>query len=826
MKKIISVILSLTLIVCFSFNCAPAVSAETYTGACGDNLSWEYNDENETLTITGVGDMTDYSASEHAPWYMYRKYVTSIVIGEEVTSIGNRAFYSFSGLISIILSDSVTDIGAEAFGRCSLLKSFVLPNGVKTIGKNAFAECIRLSTITLPSSLTYLSDYLFDGCTSLKSITVPKDVSGIGEGAFNGCTELTRISVDKNNEKYYSDGNCVIEKNTKTLVLGCQSSIIPDDVTGIGDYAFLSCYELTKIDIPSSVTSIGYEAFAWCYGLTSITIPVGVTSIGASAFSYCRKITSVTLPKGVTSIGSFTFYGCNELTSVTLLNNTVNIGDSAFENCNSLNNVYFLGTETQKNSLNISSDNTDIIYSKWHYCSETVNNPSCTETGSSVISCSDCTYSITTILPATGHNYSVTTISPTCISKGYDVHTCLKCNDSYKDNYTNFSQHVYTPVVTSPDCTKAGYTTYTCETCKGSYVSDYVSALGHNFEDVVTNPTCKEKGYTTHTCTRCTESYVDSYTSVVDHNFGEWLTRTETSCIEQGEEYRVCSVCKAEETRKISVTGHNYIPVVTSPDCTKAGYTTYTCETCKGSYVSDYVSALGHNFETTVHQPDCTQNGYTEYKCSRCDSQYNSDYVNMLGHDYQVTSNTATCTEDGIITYTCSLCKDVFSRPYITRGHTFSDEWTVDTEPTYLSEGEKSRHCLYCEERTSISSVPVKLHTGNCTDTVEWGYNEVTKQLIVFGEGELPEYSDAFIAEPWYMYKGKITSLVVEEGITGLGVNTFSKLTMLETVILPSDIIYIGDGVFANCKKLSSINLENVTSTSDTAFYGCSSLIR
>lgn len=58
-------------------------------------------------------------------------------------------------------------------------------------------------------------------------------------------------------------------------------------VTGIGDFAFNCCYDLTSVTIPSSVESIGENAFAFCYALTSVTIPSGVTGIGDGAFSFC-----------------------------------------------------------------------------------------------------------------------------------------------------------------------------------------------------------------------------------------------------------------------------------------------------------------------------------------------------------------------------------------------------------------------------------------------------------------------------------------------------------------------------------------------------------
>ena len=187
-----------------------------------------------------------------------------------------------------------------------------------SIGEYAFALYTGLTSITIPDSVTSIDVAAFAYCTGLSSITIPDSVTSIGESAFSGCSELTSIIVVEGNSKYHSEGNCIIETETKTLILGCKTSDIPTDgsVTSIGDWAFAYCTGLSSITIPDSVTSIGSFAFYECTGLTSITIPNSVTSIGDWAFAYCRSLTSITIPNSVTSIGSDAFYGCIGLTSI------------------------------------------------------------------------------------------------------------------------------------------------------------------------------------------------------------------------------------------------------------------------------------------------------------------------------------------------------------------------------------------------------------------------------------------------------------------------------------------------------------------------------
>ena len=186
---------------------------------------------------------------------------------------------------------------------------------------------------------------------------------------------IEQITVDENNTKYKSEGNCIIEKDTNTLVLGCKTSIIPNGVTSIDESAFklcesfenikvdesnsnysvennliidkttntlvIACKSITSISIPSSVTSIGKYAFSGCSSLTSIDIPSSVKSIGDFAFIFCDGLTSIEIPSSVTSIGYEAFYDNTGLTSVMFGENSQleSIGNSAFEGCSSLTNI-------------------------------------------------------------------------------------------------------------------------------------------------------------------------------------------------------------------------------------------------------------------------------------------------------------------------------------------------------------------------------------------------------------------------------------------------------------------------------------------------------
>ena len=308
--------------------------------------------------------------------------LTSVTISDSVTSIADNAFHGCSSLTSITIPDSVTSIGEGAFEGCDSLASIVVEEGnavyhserncliktnrktliagcknsvipsdgsVTSIGDWAFSGCSSLTSINIPDSVTSIGDYAFWGCSSLTSVNIPDSVTSIGEAAFYGCSSLESIVVDEGNTVYHSEGNCIIETDSKTLIVGCKSSVIPSDgsVTSIGNSAFSGCRSLSSINIPDSVTSIGDWAFNRCSLLTSISIPDSVTSIDDFAFWGCSSLTSVNIPDSVASIGKAAFSGCSSLSSINMPDGVTSIGDSAFSGCSSLTSIIFQGTKEQ-----------------------------------------------------------------------------------------------------------------------------------------------------------------------------------------------------------------------------------------------------------------------------------------------------------------------------------------------------------------------------------------------------------------------------------------------------------------------------------------------
>ena len=297
-----------------------------------EDLSTKVTEEDLNEAITdefGVKYSKDGRKLLKAPYELDNTYS----IKEGVKIICERAFFCCGSLSSLVIPDSVSRIGNGAFNGCYYLQKLEIPDGVTRIGEGAFAGCDSLKSLVIPASVVnikgdpfycwtgklrclspyyiYEDNVLFDRDKSTiisfrdikaTSYTIPDSVTSIGERAFSGCESLTSL-------------------------------VIPDRVVSIGDGAFEGCESLKNLVIPDNITSIGKGVFQGCSSLTDIVIPNRVTSIGEGAFFACNSLTSIVIPSSVICIGTWAFYGCESLKSLVIPDSVTSIGDETFYGC-------------------------------------------------------------------------------------------------------------------------------------------------------------------------------------------------------------------------------------------------------------------------------------------------------------------------------------------------------------------------------------------------------------------------------------------------------------------------------------------------------------
>lgn len=224
------------------------------------------------LTITGTGDMPDYTSSTGSPWYDFRDYILSIVVDDGITKIGDGTFCHLDKMVSISLSNSVTALGDNCFYDCKALGSIAIPEGVTDLSSdNIFQMCSSLSEVHLPASLTKISgSYVFSG------------------------SPITKI--------YYSG----------TLAQWLSYDL--DDITNYPCNLYIGGERLENLTIPSSITTIRDGAFE-NIKLNSVTIPEQVTSISDFAFMG-SSVSNVVISSSVTNVGMSAFTSCSSLKRV------------------------------------------------------------------------------------------------------------------------------------------------------------------------------------------------------------------------------------------------------------------------------------------------------------------------------------------------------------------------------------------------------------------------------------------------------------------------------------------------------------------------------
>ena len=252
---------------------------------------------------------------QYIPAYLchYQRKLKSVVIPDNVLSIGDYAFYYCDSLAGIHIGANVREIGQYSIQSTPWYKTWwaAQDNGevyINSVLMGYHGTMPANTTVKVKKWTTCIAANAFSAQKNLTDISIPATVTTIGSNAFYNCTGLTSFTI-------------------------------PGNVKRLGSSAFSNCKNITSLTIAEGVDSIGNSAFSGCTGLTSIVIPSTLKTINSSVFSGCTGLTSITISEGVQTIQNYAFYGCKGLTSITIPSTVVNCESNITPECSGLKSV-------------------------------------------------------------------------------------------------------------------------------------------------------------------------------------------------------------------------------------------------------------------------------------------------------------------------------------------------------------------------------------------------------------------------------------------------------------------------------------------------------
>ena len=758
--------------------------ASVKTGKCGDNVTYSLDTETGVLTISGTGNMRDYTVKQYNS-YIFRntfldsndQYVKKLIIDFGVTSIGEYSFYNCTRLESVTIPDSVTSIGSCAFSGCTSLTSVIIPNSVTSIGWYAFSGCTNLTSITIPDSVTSIGSYAFEDCTSLTSVTIGNSVTSISESAFKNCTSLTSLTIP--------DSVTSIGYSAFKECMSLTSVTIPDSVTSIGDDAFYECRSLESVTIGNNVTNIGSSAFNWCNNLTDITIPDSVTTIGPSAFSntayYNDKsnwdkgvlylsnclidtnddLTDYTIKDGTRIIANNAFYNCTSLTSVTIPDSVTSIGYYAFSGCTNLIRVNYSGTKSQWKAITIGYDNSYLTRA--------------------IIICTDG-------IIGNGNTVTIDNLE----YKIYDDTTSLV---GYVDTPENLMipesvwYEGYTFKVTSIGCGAF----LNCTSLTSVTIPDSVTSIGDS---------------AFYGCTSLTSvSIPDSVTSIDDSAFYG------------------CSNLKSvnysgtkSQWKAITIGSDNSYLTRAFIKCTDGiigNENTVTVDSViyrlNDDYTAQVISYSGTPGNITISE--CVSYEGITFKVTSIGSSAFKDCTSLTS---VTIPNSVESIGDNAFNGCTSLTSITIPDSVTTIGNNAFSGCSSLTSVTIPNSVESIGDNAF-QNCSSLTSATIG---NNVTSIGSSAFKDCTSLTSV----TIPNSVES-IGDNAFNGCTSLTSITIPDSVTTIGNNAFSGCSSLTSVTIPNSVESIGDNAFQNCSSLTSATIgNNVTSIGSSAFFGCSKL--
>lgn len=713
-------LLSILLVLLMALTLLPLGALAEDGNKCGENLTWNL-DEIGILTISGTGDMYDYS-EEPAPWSEYSDIITSITIDYGVTSIGTSAFtgcsniqqikipdsvehidpYAFSfckGLHTVQLPSSLTLISEELFAECDNLKNLSIPDTVTEIGANAFLRCTAFILEKLPAGIKSIGAAAFANCGRIEELVLPETLEHIGEAAFNG-TAIDKASFAGTPERWTAIGGdgCGIARDKIDFLehicnfsgweydehkhwqsCSCGKTQNEGAHTGDGDTCTVCGAALSEALGSGSIDG----GLSWSLSRSGALTISGSGKMSdfssvANAAPWDEqkdKIQSAVIESGVQNISGGAFSGCTALEKVSISDTVAQIDLNAFDGCTALAEF-----EVAADNKAFSSDG-GVLFSA----------------GKELMRCpvgkaADCTVPSDTVAIAGGAFKdcaklerlvipdSVTAIGKSAFENCAALKRITLPKSIAKLEALTFSGCAALAEITLPDSVKTlGEKVFSgCAALKSVKIPAEVTVIpaeafsGCSSLESITIPKnvshINERAFDGCTALKKVD-YLGS-----DTDWSQVTKETGNNVLDNAEK----SFTRTDHE-------HKYTDTVIPPTCTERGCTVHLCA-CGDKREDSYTPPLGHSYRDgicvrcgildpnrdtqhehdfipTVTKPTCLTEGFTTYACS-CGECYTKDYVSAVGHKTQLQNvKTAGCLTGG---YTgdevCTFCGKVFKQ--------------------------------------------------------------------------------------------------------------------------------------------------------------------
>lgn len=272
-----------------------------YTTENGEVTITDYTGTREHVLIPS--EIGGFPVTALADKAFYEKHVTTVVVPDSVTEIGDLCFSGDNYLVSLTLPDGLAELSYGALESCYSLMDFELPKGLKTIGAGALQSIFYLTHLTIPAGVTDIEQMNFLMMHGLEEVSVAEGSTSFTYDAENGLlmtADKARLlhcffHLAPQKEIILPEGMKTIDPFAFHYDVTVEKIVLPEGAETIGLLAFGICPKLTEIVIPQSVTAIGtVEGQAGSGSITSFAQNVLVTPEGSPAWDWAQK-TGVTV---------------------------------------------------------------------------------------------------------------------------------------------------------------------------------------------------------------------------------------------------------------------------------------------------------------------------------------------------------------------------------------------------------------------------------------------------------------------------------------------------------------------------------------------------